>query len=161
MLYEVITGANTTESHPVFGAAIKRAQTRGARLIVADPRRTELAARADIHLQMQPGTDVALFNAMLNHVLAEGLESRAFIVRRTHGFEAVRQAVAPYTPERAAAITGIPADLIRRVAETYARGPNTSRITSYNVCYTKLLRMPAGRQPRGLTLSLPLSFQVC
>src|SRR6266581_1946696 len=59
-----IAGANTTESHPVFGAAIKRAHERGATLIVADPRRTELAGRADIHLQMQPGTDVALCNAM-------------------------------------------------------------------------------------------------
>ena len=123
-----IAGANTTESHPVFGAAIKRAQTRGARLIVADPRRIELAARADIHLQMQPGTDVALFNAMLNHVLAEGLENRAFIVKRTHGFEAVRRAVAHYTPERAAVITGVPAELIRRAAEAYARGPNTSTL---------------------------------
>src|SRR3989449_11691933 len=52
-----IAGANTTESHPVFGAAIKRAHEHGATLIVADPRRTELAGRADIHLQMQPGTD--------------------------------------------------------------------------------------------------------
>jgi len=123
-----IAGANTTESHPVFGAAIKRAQLRGARLIVADPRRIELAARADIHLQMQPGTDVALFNAMLNHVMAEGLENRDFIAARTHGFEAVRQAVAPYTPERASVITGVPADKIRRAAEAYARGPNTSTL---------------------------------
>src|SRR5256885_529849 len=60
-----IAGANTTESHPVFGAAIKRAHEHGATLIVADPRRTELAGRADIHLQMQPGTDVALCSAML------------------------------------------------------------------------------------------------
>src|SRR5436309_1153265 len=70
-----IAGANTTESHPVFGAAIKRAHERGATLVVADPRRTELAGRADIHLQMQPGTDVALFSAMLNHILARGLEA--------------------------------------------------------------------------------------
>ncbi|HWO89001.1 MAG TPA: molybdopterin-dependent oxidoreductase, partial [Gemmatimonadales bacterium] len=71
-----IAGANTTETHPVFGAAIKRAHERGAKLIVADPRITELAARADIHLQMQPGTNVALFNSMLNHILASGLEDR-------------------------------------------------------------------------------------
>src|SRR5205085_1156708 len=71
-----IAGANTTETHPVFGAALKRAHQRGATLIVADPRRTELAGRADIHLQMQPGTDIALFNAMLNHILEQGLENR-------------------------------------------------------------------------------------
>jgi formate dehydrogenase major subunit len=123
-----IAGANTSETHPVFGAAIKRAHVRGACLIVADPRRTELAARADIHLQMQPGTDVALFNAMLHHVLAEGLEHRDFIAARTVGFEAVRAAVRPYTPERAAAITSIPAELIRAAAERYARGPNTSTL---------------------------------
>jgi formate dehydrogenase major subunit len=123
-----IAGANTTETHPVFGAAIKRAHERGATLIVADPRRTELATRADIHLQMQPGTDVALFNAMLHHILANGLEDRTFIATRTHGFDAVREAVRPYTPERAETITGIPARLIRDAAERYARGPNTSTL---------------------------------
>ncbi len=123
-----IAGANSTEAHPVFGAAIKRAQRRGARLIVADPRRIELAARADLHLQMQPGTDVALFNAMLRHVVAAGLHDRAFIARRTHGFEAVAQAVEPYTLERAETITGIPAADIARAAEWYARGPRTATL---------------------------------
>jgi formate dehydrogenase major subunit len=123
-----IAGANTTETHPVFGAAIKRAHRRGACLIVADPRRTELAARADLHLQMQPGTDVALYNAMLQHILVRGLEDRTFIAARTTDFDRVRAAVAPYTPERAAAITGIPADRIRDAAERYARGPNTSTL---------------------------------
>ncbi|MBX6332088.1 MAG: formate dehydrogenase subunit alpha [Gemmatimonadaceae bacterium] len=123
-----ILGANTTESHPVFGAAIKRAQKRGATLIVADPRRIELAQRADIHLQMLPGTDVALLNAMLHHVLECGLEDKEFIRTRTHGFEAVREAVAPYTPERAETITGVPAHLIREAAERYARGPKSSTL---------------------------------
>ncbi len=123
-----IAGANTTETHPVFGAAIKRAHERGACLIVADPRRTELAVRADIHLQMQPGTDVALFNAMLHHILALGLEDKAFIRTRTHEFESARRGAEPYTPERAEAITGVPAALIREAAERYAKGPNTSTL---------------------------------
>jgi formate dehydrogenase alpha subunit len=123
-----IAGANTTESHPVFGAAIKRAHERGATLIVADPRRTELAGRADIHLQMQPGTDVALYSAMLNHILASKLENRTFIAGRTHDFDKVRAAVQAFTPDQAAKITGIPAATIRRAAETYARGPNTSTL---------------------------------
>ena len=123
-----ILGANTTESHPVFGAAIKRAQRRGATLIVADPRRIELAARADIHLQPMPGTDVPLLNAMLNHVLALGLEDRAFIAARTHDFDQVRAAVQPYTPEMAETITGVPAALIRAAAERYARGPRSSTL---------------------------------
>ncbi|HET7601798.1 MAG TPA: molybdopterin-dependent oxidoreductase, partial [Gemmatimonadales bacterium] len=85
-----IAGANTTESHPVFGALIKRAVKRGATLIVADVRKVELAALADIHLQMQPGSDVALFNSMLRHILDLGLENREFIAQRTTGFDAVR-----------------------------------------------------------------------
>src|SRR5205814_1823125 len=123
-----IAGANTTESHPVFGAALKRAHESRAALIVADPRRTELAGRADIHLQMQPGTDVALYSAMLNHILELGLENKDFIAQRTHDFEKVREAVKPYTPEKAAKITAIPAEQIRAAAERYARGPNTSTL---------------------------------
>src|SRR2546421_9443589 len=123
-----IAGANTTESHPVFGAALKRAHEKHATLIVADPRRTELAGRADIHLQMQPGTDVALYSSMLHHILALGLENRDFIAPRTHAFEKVRAAVAPYTLAKASKITGIPAEKIGRAAEIYARGPNTSSL---------------------------------
>jgi len=123
-----VSGANTTETHPVFGALLKRAVARGARLIVADVRRTELAALADIHLQMHPGTDVALYNAMLRHILDRGLQDRDFIAGRTHGFDAVRAAVQPYTLERAEQITGIPAARIAEAAEVYARGPNTSTL---------------------------------
>ncbi len=123
-----IAGANTTESHPVFGAAIKRAQERGAKLVVADPRKTELAARADIHLQMQPGTDVALFNAMLSHILAAGLEDKRFIAERTKDFDRVRQSVRAMTPEVAAKITGVSAELIEQAAEIYAKGPRSSTL---------------------------------
>ena len=123
-----ILGANTTESHPVFGAAIKRAVKRGAKLIVADPRQIELAARAHIHLQAVPGTDVALLNAMLHHILAQGLEDKDFIAARTHDFDKVREAVKPYTPERAETITGVPASLIREAAELYARGPRSATL---------------------------------
>ena len=123
-----LLGANTTESHPVFGAALKRAQRRGAKLIVADPRRIELAQRADIHLQMLPGTDVALLNAMLHHVIRQGLHDKTFIRERTHGFDEVARAVEPYTPERAEAISGVPAALIRRAAELYASGPRSSTL---------------------------------
>ena len=123
-----LLGANTTESHPVFGAAIKRAVKRGAKLIVCDPRRIELATRAHIHLQALPGTDVALLNGMLHHILAMGLENRAFIESRTHAFERVREAVLPYTPERAEHISGVSATLIRQAAEWYAAGPNSSTL---------------------------------
>jgi len=123
-----ISGANTTETHPVFGALIKRAVAKGARLIVADVRRTELAELADIHLQMMPGTDVVLYNSMVNHIIAAGLTDRAFIEGRTHDFGKMKESVAAYTPENAAKITGIPAATIRAAAEMYARGPRTSTL---------------------------------
>ncbi|MBA3522389.1 MAG: molybdopterin-dependent oxidoreductase, partial [Gemmatimonadales bacterium] len=123
-----ISGANTTETHPVFGALIKRAVAKGAKLIVADVRRTELANLADIHLQMLPGTDVALYNSMLNHVIAAGLLDQQFLATRTHQFDEVKAAVAAYTPEVGAKITGIPAATIRRAAEMYAGGPRTSTL---------------------------------
>ncbi|HJU66399.1 MAG TPA: molybdopterin-dependent oxidoreductase, partial [Gemmatimonadaceae bacterium] len=107
---------------------IKRAQRRGARLIVADPRRIELADRADIHLQMLPGTDVALLSAMLRHIVHAGLHDREFIARRTHGFDAAVAAAERYTPELAESITGVPANLIAEAAEVYARGPRSSTL---------------------------------
>jgi formate dehydrogenase major subunit len=123
-----IAGANTTESHPVFGALIKRAVARGARLIVADVRKVELAELADIHLQMTPGSDVALFNSMLRHIIEAGLTDPKFISERTLEFEKVKAAVAPYTLEMGQKITGIPAGVIRQAAEMYARGPRTSTL---------------------------------
>ncbi len=123
-----IAGANTTESHPVFGALIKRAVAKGAKLIVADVRKVELAELADIHLQMQPGTDVVLFNSMLAHIIAAGLTDEAFIRDRTKEFDKVKAAVQPYTLEVGEKITGIPKTLIRDAAEMYARGPRTSTL---------------------------------
>ena len=123
-----ISGANTTETHPVFGALIKRAVAKGAKLIVADVRRTELAGLADIHLQMLPGTDVALYNAMVRHIIASGLENKKFIAERTKEFAALKAAVEPYTLEMGEKITGIPAATIAAGAEMYARGPNTSTL---------------------------------
>ncbi|MBI4543426.1 MAG: formate dehydrogenase subunit alpha [Gemmatimonadetes bacterium] len=123
-----VAGANVTEAHPVFGAAVKRAQRRGAKLIVADTRRIELAQRADIHLHLLPGTDVALFNAMLWHIITRDLHDRAFIAGRTHGFDAVRAAVEPYTLQRAQTITGVPAADIAQAAELFARGPRSSTL---------------------------------
>jgi formate dehydrogenase major subunit len=123
-----IAGANTTESHPVFGALIKRAVARGAKLIVADVRRVELAALADIHLQMTPGSDVALFNTMLHHIIEAGLTDPTFIRDRTREFEKVKAAVRPYTLTVGERITGIPRDVLRQAAEMYAKGPRTSTL---------------------------------
>jgi formate dehydrogenase major subunit len=123
-----VAGANVTEAHPVFGAAIKRAKARGVKLIVADTRKIELAARADIFLQLAPGSDVALFNGMLRHIIKSDLHDKKFIAERTTGFADLAAAVEPYTLERAETITGVSADLIARAAEMYARGPGTSTL---------------------------------
>jgi formate dehydrogenase alpha subunit len=115
-----VIGSNTTECHPVIGAAIKRAVKEGkSRLIVADPRTIELTEHADVHLQQKPGTDVALINALARVILEEKLEDRDFIAQRTEGFEEFRQAVAPYTPELAEQITGVPGEQIVRAARLY------------------------------------------
>jgi formate dehydrogenase major subunit len=116
----LVVGANPTESHPVVGARIKGAHRRGVPLIVIDPRRTELARLADLHLQLEPGTNVALLNG-LGHVIArEGLLDQAFIATRTEGVEEWVQTVAESTPEKTEQITGVPAALIREAARRYA-----------------------------------------
>lgn len=119
-LYFVI-GSNTTEGHPVLSLRVKRGLRAGAKLIVADPRRTELAERADIFLQHLPGTDVALLGAMIHVILEEGLENREFVAARTEGIDELRASVAALTPEYAERVTGVPADLIRQAAREYAR----------------------------------------
>jgi len=117
----LVTGSNTTEAHPVLALQMKAAVHRhGARLILIDPRRIELAQFAALHLRHRPGTDVALFNAMAHVILAEGLENRAFIAERTEGIEALRAAVEAWPPARAEAISGVPAGQIAEAARIYA-----------------------------------------
>jgi formate dehydrogenase alpha subunit len=117
----LVAGSNTTESHPVISLQMKKAvRQRGARLILLDPREIELAQFAHLHLRHQPGSDVAVINAMAQVILSEGLQDQAFIQERTEGFEAYAQAVAEWPPERAQAISGVPAELIAAAARLYA-----------------------------------------
>ena len=115
-----VIGSNTTEAHPIIAMEMKRAAHRGATLVVADPRKIWLSGMANYHLQLNPGTDVWLLNAMAHVIIAEGLCDEAFIRDHTEGFESVREAVAEYTPERAEQVCGVPADDIRAVAREYA-----------------------------------------
>ncbi len=115
-----VIGSNTTEAHPIIAMEMKRAVLRGAKLIVADPRQTWLGGWADLHLQLWPGTDVALLSAMAHVILAEGLQDQTYIDTHTENFEAVRASVADWTPARAEAITGIPAADIAAAARMYA-----------------------------------------
>jgi len=115
----MVVGANPTESHPVVGARIKQAHQRGVPLLVLDPRRTELARLADLHLQLRPGTNVALLNAMGHVLVKEGLLDQAFIATRTEGIDDWIKTVSDCTPEAAEAITGVPAHLIGQAARLY------------------------------------------
>lgn len=116
----LLVGANPTEAHPVFGSRIKQAVLAGAKLIVLDPRNTELARLSDIHVPLRPGSNVAVVNAMAHVVVEEGLTDPRFIERHTEGFDALRNALAESTPEWAEQLSGVPASLIRHAARTYA-----------------------------------------
>jgi predicted molibdopterin-dependent oxidoreductase YjgC len=115
-----VIGSNTTEAHPIIAMEMKRAVRRGARLIVADPRAIWLSEIADLHLQLKPGTDVWLLNAMAHVIIAEDLVDHAFIEAHTENFQDVIDAVAEYTPEEAEKVTGVPAGHIRTAARWYA-----------------------------------------
>lgn len=119
----LILGSNTTEAHPVLGARIKKALRAGAKLVVVDPRKTELAQLADVHLQLKPGTDVAVLNALLNVIIAENMLDEDFISRNTEDFEAAKKLVSQYTPEYVSKLAGVEADLIRKAARIYGQSP--------------------------------------
>jgi formate dehydrogenase major subunit len=116
----VIIGANPTVNHPVAATWIKNAVQNGSKLIVLDPRRSDLARMAHRFLQFKPDTDVALLNAMMHVIVAENLVDKDFIASRTEGYEALRKNVQAYTPELMAPICGIDAETIRYVARLYA-----------------------------------------
>jgi formate dehydrogenase alpha subunit len=116
----LITGSNTTENHPIIGAAVKRAIKNGARLIVADPRGIELASWATVWLRQRPGTDIAWINGMMRIILEEGLHDQAYIRERTEGFEALQASLEPFTPAFVAKTTGIPEKDLLAAARLYA-----------------------------------------
>lgn len=112
-----IIGSNTSEQHPVFGTMLRRAvRFRGAKLIVADPRRIDMVDFADLHLRQKPGTDIALLNGLMHIILENGWEDKDFIAERCENFEAFKATVLQYPPETASAITGIPVEKLRQAA---------------------------------------------
>jgi predicted molibdopterin-dependent oxidoreductase YjgC len=116
----LVIGSNTTEAHPVLALRMKKAVRKGATLVVADPRKIWLTKIAKRHLQLRPGTDVWLLNALMHVILEEGLQDEAYIAEHTEGFNLVRDVVARYTPEDAERVTGVPAEDIRATAREYA-----------------------------------------
>jgi formate dehydrogenase major subunit len=119
MVLWIIFGANPTVNHPVAATMMKNAAARGTRLIVADPRRSELAAHAEITMQMKPDSDVALLNAMMHVIITENLTDEEFIRSRTKDFELLRAQALTCPPEKMEDICGIPAEEIRQAARLY------------------------------------------
>lgn len=116
----MVIGSNPTVNHPVAATWIKNAARRGAKLLLCEPRRTELARHAWRVLQIRPDADIALLNAMLHTVIEEGLYDRGFVRERVNNFEAVRENVRDCSPERMAPLCGVPAADIREAARAYA-----------------------------------------
>jgi formate dehydrogenase major subunit len=126
----MVIGANPTDGHPVFASRMKQRLREGAKLIVADPRRIDLVrsphVEADYHLQLKPGTNVAIVNAMAHVVVTEGLVDQDFVAARCEGFDEWAQFISrpENSPEAVEPITGVPAEEVRAAARLYATGGN-------------------------------------
>ena len=166
----LVTGSNTTETHPVIGSLIKRAvQQHGAKLIVVDPRRIDLVKYAAVWLRQKNGTDVAWMNGMMNVILSEGLADKSFIKDRTEGFDELKKVVEQYTPEKVEKITTIPAEKLREAARIYATAETSSLVYSMgitqhttgtdNVLSTANLAMITGNMGKASTGVNPLRGQ--
>jgi formate dehydrogenase alpha subunit len=117
----LIIGSNTTEGHPLIASRIMKAvEERGAKLVVIDPRQTQMARLADLYLPFRPGTNVAVLNGLMNVIISEGLADEAYIAERTEGYAEMKAVVETYTPEYVEKISGIPADGLRQAARMYA-----------------------------------------
>ncbi|AEG94169.1 molybdopterin-dependent oxidoreductase [Ramlibacter tataouinensis] len=116
----IVIGSNPTANHPVAATWMKNAARQGTRIVLADPRITELGRHAWRTLQFKPDTDVALLNAMIHTLIEEGLADREFIAQRASNFEALKESVAGFAPEAMEAVCGVPAGRIREVARAFA-----------------------------------------
>jgi formate dehydrogenase alpha subunit len=128
-----IIGSNTSEAHPLIGSRILKAKEKGAKLIVADPRRIQLSFYADMYVRHQLGTDVALINGIMNVILKEGWYDRKFVEERTEGFKEFRKVVERYTPESVEKITGVQGKDIRKIADLYARSESSSIVYAMGI----------------------------
>jgi formate dehydrogenase alpha subunit len=123
-----VIGSNTTSSHPLVATRIFRALEKGAKLVVADPRRIQLALKADVYARQNLGTDVALLNGIMHVILKNNWHDQAFVEERCEGFEEFKQVIDNYPPEKAAEITSVSADDIAKMAEYYAKAEAASII---------------------------------
>ena len=130
----LVTGSNTTETHPVIATLIKRAVLfHGAKLIVVDPRKIDLVKYATLWLQQKNGTDVAWINGMMHVIIKEGLYDEGFIKERTEGFDEFKKVIEQYTPEKAEEITGIPKQKIIEAARIYGKAQKASIVYAMGI----------------------------
>ncbi len=129
----LVVGSNTTEAHPVSALHIKWARTRGARLIVIDPRRIPLVNEAELHLQLRPGTNIALFNGMLRVMIEENLLYREFIEKHTTGWEKTAAEAFSLSLPEVEAITGVPERRIRKAAKIFGSSRRAMIISGLGV----------------------------
>lgn len=120
----MVIGANPTDAHPVTGAKIKQAAMKGRKLIIIDPRKTELVKYADHHLQLRPGTNVALLNMMLYYIVKEGMEDEDFIAARTEGYEEFRKNILALDIDELEKLTGVAREKVKAAAMDYASAAN-------------------------------------
>jgi formate dehydrogenase alpha subunit len=121
-----IIGSNTTVAHPLIASRVYKAKAKGAKIIVADPRRIQMAHNADIYVKQNLGSDVALLNGIMNVILSKGLHDKTFIEERTEGFEQLQEVLKNYPPEKASEISGVSVEDIVRIAEMYAGAESAS-----------------------------------
>lgn len=130
----LVTGSNTTEAHPIIGMKIMNAAKSGkTKLIVADPRRIDLVDFSTLHIRQRSGTDVALFNAMMNVIITEELYDKEFVHSRTEDFETLCECVRNCTPEWAEPVTGISSDDIRKAARIFSSAERGSIVYSMGI----------------------------
>ena len=116
----IVIGSRPHENHPVAATFLKNASERGSKLIIIEPYHSDIALHASHFLQLRPGTDVLLLNAMMNVIINEGLQNKKFIDEHTNGFESILETVKEYSPEKVSPICGIDSDTIKEVARLYA-----------------------------------------
>jgi len=142
----LLWGSNARETHPIFFHHVLKGLQRGARMFAVDPRRTTSAEWADVWVGLDVGTDIALANAVGREIIAAGLVNQDFVTHATDGFDEYRAAVEPWTLERAAQVTGVPARVISEMAHAYATAPRamlcwTLGITEHHTAVDNVLSL--------------------
>jgi len=126
----LLIGTNTSECHPIIAMQMQRGLQRGAKMIVVDPKRTDMAKKADIYLQIPIGANIKTLNTMMHVIIAENLQDSEFIEKYSEGFEYLKEAVKDFTPERFERETGVKKELIIEAARLYGKAGTAA------ICYT-------------------------